>query len=215
MKQYLYGVILAITVCLSLPYLSFSQTVLPADQPEQDACNALPLCGGKFFTPYSYQGTGLVNDLTQTPCGDGEDNSMWLKFSVVNAGQVVFQIIPLDTSDDYDFAVLDVTNTDCSKLSSSDVVRCNFNNNWSGSNALGIVGLSDTGTMTSVADGDTGWSFLAPINALAGHTYFIMINDFGPDANPGPSNGFTIDFSGSTATFQSNAPPAFQSIVKH
>jgi len=75
-KQYLYGVILAITTCLSLPYLSFSQTVLPPDQPEQDACNALPLCGGKFFTPYSYQGQGLVNDLIQTPCGDGEDNSM-------------------------------------------------------------------------------------------------------------------------------------------
>ena len=215
MKQYLYGVILAITVCLSLPYLSFSQTVLPADQPEQDACNALPLCGGKFFTPYSYQGQGLVNDLTQTPCGDGEDNSMWLKFSVVNAGQVVFQIIPLDTSDDYDFAVLDVTDVECNKLSPSNVVRCNFNNNWSGSNPLGIVGLSDTGTMTAVADGDTGWSFLAPITALAGHTYLIMINDFGPDAHPGPSDGFTIDFSGSTATFQSNAPPALQSIVRH
>jgi gliding motility-associated-like protein len=214
-KQYLYGVILAITTCLSLPYLSFSQTVLPPDQPEQDACNALPLCGGKFFTPYSYQGQGLVNDLIQTPCGDGEDNSMWLKFTVVNAGQVVFQIIPLDTSDDYDFAVLDVTDVECTKLSPSNVIRCNFNNNWSGSNALGIVGLSDTGTMTAVADGDTGWSFLAPINALAGHTYLIMINDFGPDISPGPSDGFTIDFSGSTATFQSNAPPALQSIVKH
>jgi gliding motility-associated-like protein len=214
-KRFIYLFILVITACLLLPYLSFSQTVLPPDQPEQDACNALPLCGGKFFTPYSYQGQGLVNDLTQTPCGDGEDNSMWLKFTVVNAGEVVFKIIPLDTSDDYDFAVLDVTNVDCSKLSPSDVVRCNFNNNWPGSNALGIVGLSDTGTMTTVADGDTGWSFLAPINALAGHTYLIMINDFGPDANPGPSDGFTIDFSGSTATFQSNAPPTFQSIVKH
>jgi gliding motility-associated-like protein len=214
-KRFIYLFIFVITACLSLPYLSFSQNILPADQPEQDACNALPLCGGKFFTPYSYQGTGLVNDLDQTPCGDGEDNSMWLKFTVVNAGQVVFQIIPLDTSDDYDFAVLDVTDVDCNKLSSSNVVRCNFNNNWSGSNALGIVGLSDTGTMTAVADGDTGWSFLAPINALAGHTYLIMINDFGPDISPGPSDGFTIDFSGSSATFQSNAPPAFQSIVKH
>jgi gliding motility-associated-like protein len=213
-KQVLYLFIMVITACLSLPYTSFSQTLLPPDQPEQDACNALPLCGGKFFSPYSYQGIGLVSDLTQTPCGDGEDNSMWLKFTVVNAGQVVFQIIPLDTSDDYDFAVLDVTDVECNNLSPSNVVRCNFNNNWPGSNAMGIVGLSDTGTMTAVADGDTGWSFLAPINALAGHTYFIMINNFGPDANPGPSHGFTIDFSGSTATFQSNSPPALQSIVK-
>jgi len=214
-KQYLYGVIIVITACLSFPYMSFSQTVLPVNQPEQDACNALPLCGGQFFTPYSYQGQGLVSDLTQTPCGDGEDNSMWLKVTAANAGQIVFKIIPLDTSDDYDFAVLDVTDVECNKISPSNVIRCNFNNNWPGSNALGIVGLSDTGTMTSVADGVTGWSFLSPINALAGHTYLIMINDFGPDANPGPSDGFTIDFSGSTAIFQSNAPPAFQSIIKH
>lgn len=215
-KKYLYGFILVITACLSLPYLSFSQTILPPDQPEQDACNALPLCGGQFFTPYSYQGIGLVSDLTQTPCGDGEDNSMWLKVTVVNAGQIVFKIIPLDTSDDYDFAVLNVTTVkSCSQLSPSDVVRCNFNNNWPGSNALGIVGLNTTSTLTSVADGATGDSFLAAINASAGETYLIMINDFGPDANPGPSHGFTIDFSGSTATFQSDAPPALQSIVKH
>jgi|GEM_PF-1764577 len=213
-KRFFYLFILVITACLSSPYLSFSQTLLPPDQPEQEACNALPLCGGQFFTPYSYQGEGVVNDLTMTPCGSGEDNVMWLKVTVANAGQIVFQIIPLDTSDDYDFAVLNATNVNCNQLSPSDVVRCNFNNNWPGSNAMGIVGLSDTGTMTTVADGDTGWSFLAPINAVAGQTYLIMINNFGPDATPGPSHGFTIDFTGSTATFQGNAPPALQNIVK-
>ncbi len=214
-KQFFYLFVLVIIACLSSPYLSFSQKLLPPDQPEQDACNALPLCGGQFFTPYSYQGQGLVNDLSQTPCGSGEDNSMWLKVTVANAGQILFRIIPLDTSDDYDFAVLDVTNVNCSQLSPSDVVRCNFNNNWPGSNPMGIVGLSDTGTKTTVGGGDTGWSCLAPRNAVAGQTYLIMINNFGPDATPGPSHGFTIDFTGSTATFQTNAPPALQSNVKH
>jgi len=213
-KRCIYLFVVAITACLSFPCLSFAQTLLPPDQPEQDACNALPLCGGQFTSPYSYQGQGLVNDITTTPCGSGEDNSMWLKVTVANPGQIVFQIIPLDTSDDYDFAVLDVTNAECSNLSPSNVVRCNFNNNWPGSNAMGIVGLGDTGTMTTVVGGDTGWSFLAPINAVAGQTYLIMINNFGPDASPGPSHGFTIDFSGSTATFQSNSPSALQSIIK-
>ena len=214
-KGYLYGFILVITACLSLPCLSFSQTLLPPDQPEQDACNALPLCGGQFFTPYSYQGIGLVSDLPNTPCGSGEDNSMWLKVTVVNAGQIIFKIIPLDTSDDYDFAVLNATNVNCSRLSPSDVVECNFNNNNPGSNALGIVGLDPSSTVTYVQGGAFGQSFLAPINATPGQTYLIMINNFGPDANPGPSHGFTIDFSESTATFQSNAPPGFQNIVKH
>jgi gliding motility-associated-like protein len=214
-KRCIYLFIVAIIACLSLPYGAFSQNILPPNQPEQDACNALPLCGGQFTSPYSYQGQGLVNDLSETPCGDGEDNSMWLKFTVVNAGQVMFKIIPQDTSDDYDFAVLNVTGINCSHLSSADVVRCNFNNNFSGSNALGIVGLDPSSTLTTVADGLTGESFLAPINATPGQTYFIMINNFGSDYDPGPSHGFTIDFTGSTATFQSNAPPALQGIVKH
>src|SRR5580658_1835829 len=106
------------SIFFSLPFLSaglllslhsISQTLLPPNQPEQDACNAISLCGGTFFTPYSYQGQGLVNDLTETPCGLGEDNSMWMKISIASAGSLVFNIIPKDTVDDYDFAVLDIT----------------------------------------------------------------------------------------------------------
>ncbi len=207
--------ITAITACLLMPYVSFSQTILPPDQPEQDACNALSLCGGQFTTPYSYQGVGLVNDLTTTPCGAGEDNSMWLKITVATAGQIIFKIIPIDTVDDYDFAVLNVTNVNCSQLSSSDVVRCNFNNNKSGSNKMGIVGLDPSSTLTEVQSNAYGESFLAPINGEAGQTYFIMISNFGPDATPGPSHGFTIDFTASTAVFQSNQLPALQNVVKH
>src|SRR5271170_2281586 len=123
----------SLCVCVLLVAMSFSlpaisQTLLPPDQPEQDACHALPLCGGKFFTPFSYQGTGLVLDLNQTPCdsdtvGGGEDNSMWIKVTVAGAGILAFKIIPVDTSDDYDFAVLDITHTLCSSLSPPDVVR--------------------------------------------------------------------------------------------
>jgi gliding motility-associated-like protein len=206
--------ITVITACLSLPYVSFSQNVLPPDQPEQDACNALPLCGGKFTSPYSYQGTGTVNDLNTTPCGSGEDNVMFLKVSVVNAGQIIFKIIPQDSTDDYDFAVLNVTGIDCSQISPSDVVECNFNNNEAGSNAGGIVGLDPSSTLTTVIGGAYGNSFLAPINAAAGQTYLVMINNFGPDSMPGPSHGFTIDFTESTATFAGNSPPALQSIVR-
>jgi gliding motility-associated-like protein len=207
-----------LSVALSFPLRSFSQTVLPPDQPEQDACHALPLCGGKFFTPFSYQGTGLVLDLNQTPCdnqpGGGEDNSMWIRVTVAGAGILAFSIIPVDTLDDYDFAVLDVTHTLCSSLSASDVVRCNFNNNEPGSNPLGIVGLSASSNIPFVQADSSGNSFCEAIQATPGQTYLIMINNFGHDSTPGPSSGFTIDFSSSTATFQSNLPPSFQNIVK-
>ena len=203
-----------ILVCLLFSTRSFAQNVLPPNQPEQDACHALTICGGTFSTPYSYQGTGTKTDLSATPCGSGEANSMWIKVTIATAGSIVFSIIPKDPLDDYDFAVVNSTNSLCSSLSSTDVVRCNFNNNFPGSNVNGIVGLASGSSVDDVANGATGQSFLAPIDATAGQTYLIMINNFGHDDLSGPSSGFTIDFSGSTALFEKNALPAFGSIVK-
>jgi gliding motility-associated-like protein len=203
--------LIILTAYLALPFHASTQTLLPPNQPEQDACHALSLCGGKFFTPYSYQGTGRKIDLANTPCASGEDNSMWLKVTVATSGTVAFSIIPKDSMDDYDFAVVDASNADCNNLSPSDVVRCNFNNNNPGSNPKGIVGMTDTGTNAFVQGGDYGTPFIKPISAVAGQVFLVMINNFGHDLTPGPSNGFTIDFSASTATFVADSLPAMQS----
>jgi gliding motility-associated-like protein len=210
-KSHLWGV-LAIIACL-LSIDAFSQTVLLPGQPEQDACHALSLCGGKFYTPYSYQGIGLVNDLPTTPCGGGEGNSMWLKIVVATPGWIAFSIIPNDTVDDYDFAVVDITNKSCDNLSQSDVVRCNFNVNFPGSNPEGIVGMDTSSTLTSVQAGFYGDPFVEAINATAGQTFLIMINNYGQDNTNTPSSGFTIDFSASTATFVPPPGPTLKSIA--
>ncbi len=194
------------TGCLLVSLYSFTQNLLPPNQPEQDACHALSLCGGMFSTPYSYQGVGLVADLTSTPCGSGEANSVWMKITIAADGVLVFNIIPIDTSDDYDFAVLEITKANCNSLALSNVVRCNFNNNYPGSNALGIVGLSINSSVTNVPDGFTGESFCQAIYATAGQSFLILINNFGHDDLTGPSKGFTIDFSASTAKFVENPP---------
>lgn len=208
--------ILAILIAGSLPARVFSQNLLPPGQPEQDACGALTLCGGKFFTPYSYQGPGHKQDLDATPCGgpSPETNSMWMKITIATPGILAFSIIPIDSLDDYDFAVIDASHTLCDKLSSADVVRCNFNVDFPGSNPQGIVGLSDTATNPYVQGGAWGYSFAQAIHVTAGQTYLIMINNYGHDSTQGPSKGFTIDFSASTATFSGNTPPALQGIVK-
>src|SRR6516225_2680084 len=86
-----------VMIILCVMYLSFAdkttaQTIhpLPPDQPEQDACNALHLCGTPCFT-----GTG-----------GGEVNSVWLKVNVLTSGSLVFKIMPVNHDDDYDFAVI-------------------------------------------------------------------------------------------------------------
>jgi gliding motility-associated-like protein len=213
--QRLIWTLLFIIACMLWPCCGFSQqTVLAPNQPEQDACHALSICGGKFFTPYSYQGIGRVADLTNTPCGSGEDNSMWITVTVATAGKIAFQIIPKDTADDYDFAVLDATNISCSNLLPDSVVRCNFNNNLLGSNVKGIVGLSTATTVDYVQSGAYGMSYVAAIDATAGQTFLIMVSNFGHDDNPGPSSGFTIDFSASTATFKDGNLPQLEGVAK-
>lgn len=188
---------------------------LPPDQPEQDACNALLLCGNSFHTPYSYVGHGTKKDLSTTPCevsfgsSTGEGNDMWLRLEVSTAGTIVFEITPSNYLDDYDWAVLNITNGNCNSLSPSQVVRCNFNQNAQVTNN-GITGLNMTSTETGVAAGTIGHNYCKYISAQAGDVYLIMINNFGYNGNP--SSGFTINFSGSTATFNNANPPTLNSI---
>lgn len=184
--------------------------LLPPNQPEQDACGALVICGNGFSSPYSYDGTGVSPDMPTTPCNGGEDNAMWLKLVITSPGVLVFTITPQLTTDDYDFAVINGTGKSCSALSYSDVVRCNFNRNVPVTNN-GIVGLSTApGLPTSVPANTPGQNYVSKIDALAGQTYYIMINNFGVGGTP--TSGFSIDFTGSTAVFNDQVPPKFKKI---
>lgn len=185
-----------------------SAQLLPPNQPEQDACQALQICGTTFTSPYGYQGIGLVSDLTGTPCGGGEGNSMWLRLEITSPGILVFTVAPLTPTDDYDMAVVDITSTGCSGFTSANVIRCNFNNNAPVYNS-GIIGLNTTSTINFVTAGTTGSSYLQQINANAGDVYLIMVNNFGTGPIYAPLSGFTIDFTGSTAVFNQPPPPKF------
>jgi len=193
--------------------------LLPPNRSEQDACHALEICGNKFTTLYSYQGNGLVWDLSNSPCatqtgfppGAGEDNAVWLKLKIVSSGSIVFKVTPVTHTDDYDWAVLNITNKSCSNLSSSDVVRCNYNNNYDSAIYYGITGLDYISTSTGTGAGVSGGHFLKKIDAVAGQVYLVMINNFGTGGN-NLGSGFTIDFTGSTAVFNNNTPPKFQSV---
>ncbi len=189
---------------------------LPPNQPEQDACNALQLCNNSFYTPYSYTGTGKKLDLDTTPCfsqpGGGEKNSVWLQIHIATAGNLVFKIKPVDPDDDYDFAVLNITGKNCSSLTLNEVVRCNYNSNLRGSNMNGEIGLSDTGRTLYAQSGAFGGSFCQAVFARSNEVYLIMVNNFGNYVGGGPSKGFTIDFTGSTATFYNTDTPELKSI---
>jgi len=224
MKNFMRILYLLLTALLfTYPAGRAGAQLLPLNQPEQDACNALIICGNGFTSPYSYQGNGLVSDLPVTPCsssgglpsGAGESNAVWLRLNIISSGVIVFTITPLNVTDDYDWAVVNITGKSCSNLSAGDVVRCNFNNNQNPTPTSGITGLNMTSLETSAAAGITGHNFLRRIDAVAGQSYLIMINNFGSGFSGNDlGSGFTIDFSGSTAAFNDQVPPRLQSVNK-
>lgn len=195
---------------------AWSQNTLPPNQPEQSSCNPLVICGPTFTSPYSYQGYGLVNDLTNTPCAGGEANSVWLKLEINTPGTIVFTLTPIVPTDDYDMAIVDATNVACDALTTANVIRCNYNNNSPGSNVNGTIGLNATSLLNFVMGGTFGNSFLQQINAAAGDVYLIMLNNFGYYTGTGGlGGGFTIDFTGSTATFNQPTRPAITQVVPY
>ena len=187
--------------------------LLPPDQPEQDACNAVLLCSNSFYTPYSYSGVGSDSDLTSLPCSGTEMNSVWIRLNITSSGKMVFKIMPVDTANDYDFAVVNCTQTTCDNIKPTDVVRCNFNSNNPGSNVGGVIGLSLNSNTPYVENGTIGNSFCQAIDAVRGESYLVMINNFGNYITPQTGvSGFTIDFTGSTAVFNNATPPEINNI---
>lgn len=190
------------TIVVLLVSLSSRAQQYPPNQPEQDPCGALPICGGSFTTPYSYSGIGQYNHMSQGAggCYD-ESDAVWLKIEVATAGDVMFTINPTIPTNDYDFTVFDMTNTACADLSYAQMIRCN-------GSQYGFTGLSPSGSGTYSPPGPFP-AFNIPIAANAGDIFYILINNW---TTVGVA-GFTIDFAGSTATFVSGPTPEFGSIV--
>lgn len=178
---------------------------LPAGQPEQDACDALNICG-TFYTPYSYTGYGNLQEVSYAlnDCYQ-ESNSVWFRLEVVTAGDIVFTLTPVNTMDDYDFSIYDITNATCSTLNGNKI-RCispDIN-----SSPGGLTGLNYTSTATTSGPG-FGVPFGQFISANAGDVFLICVDNF----NTFNVAGFTLDLSGSTATFVGQGNPIIDSIA--
>jgi gliding motility-associated-like protein len=210
-KKFLYYLWLC---CLLLlwPGASYAQK-LPPLQPEQDRCGALTLCGGHFYTPYSYQGYGRLKEQQQLNTGNvltsiccDETHTVWFRIEIATAGNMVLTITPVNSSNDYDFTIYNLTTTTCDGPQTDEMrVRCN-GNTVSGSN--GQVGLNYTSTETYVPAGRIGYGFLQYLEVKAGEVYYLLIDNY-----TGSGDGFSIDFTGSTAGFKSDGVPVYENIV--
>jgi gliding motility-associated-like protein len=182
--------------------------VMPAPT-DQDCLGAIPLCFDNYYTSTSYSGTGnypgeiSTSGSCPTNCLlSGEKNDVWYTFTAQTNGTVAFLIDPNNNSDDYDWAVYNLTNHNCEDIYSvpSIMVSCNYS---ADDGATGPNGGSSI-TCGSASAG----AYNAAIPVSAGQTYVVNVSNYSST-----NYGYEIDFGNSTAQIVDNSEPFLQNIV--
>ena len=115
---------------------------------------AIPVCQDIYVEENSYSGDGNYNnEIYEAPvcdnacpgsCLAGEVNSVWYIWTVQVGGILRLTIDPVDDSDDYDWAVYDLTDLRCSDIYTSYPLM------QKSCNAYGVTGFNgNTGISTS------------------------------------------------------------------
>jgi hypothetical protein len=171
--------------------------------PEQDCSNAIMVCQPTFSVVNSYLGEGVILENINSSClGAGEKNSVWYTLSTNSGGSVQFLITPNNLSDDYDYALYDITSNNCNDINSGllQPIRCNF------SAAAGVTGLSASASNTS--EPASGSQYSSVLNTITGKTYVLIISNYSIS-----SFGYVLDFSTSTAGIYTGAASSLHDVV--
>lgn len=198
-------------ILLLTPVFAFSQT--PTNQ---DCLDAIPVCQYTYNQINSYQDQGnyyneipdYTGALSDNNCPnncllDGELNDVWYIFTVQTTGNLNFTITPNSSSDDYDWALYNLTSANCSDIlnnNSSVQVSCNF------CGTGGSTGISTSGS-GNCQPGNTCTNFNSSLPVTAGQTYVLNVSNFSST-----QSGYLLDFTPSTASIFDNIPPVFQSV---
>ncbi|WP_339889719.1 T9SS type B sorting domain-containing protein [uncultured Flavobacterium sp.] len=170
-------------------FLVLSFTIFGQNLPN-DCQNYIQACDNQSVS-YNVSGAGVQEIIPQS-CQSQENNSLWLRVTIEQAGTLGFTLIPNsnDINEDYDFWVFG-PNSDCGNLGSS--IRCSTTNPLAANQHNNYTGMNASSTDISEGPGADGNSFVKQLDVLAGESYFIVID------RPVGSSPFTLNWSG-TAT---------------
>lgn len=180
-----------------------TSSLLLAQQPEQDCVNSIPVCQNTFAQQNSYSGPGNntaeINPTTSC-LGGGELNSVWYTMTIQADGFLNFSITPNNPTDDYDWAVFNLSNATCEDIYDNPAleVSCNFSGN-TGNN--GITGPNGQTSGTGSAQNEE------EIPVFAGETYMINVSNFSST-----QSGYTLDLTNSSAAIYDDVPPVIANI---
>jgi hypothetical protein len=187
----------------------------------QDCLGAIPVCQNIYVEENSYSGSGnYPNEIYNTPgdctndcpgsCLDGEQNSVWYVFTVQQAGLLRLDIDPLNSGDDYDWAVYDISALRCDDIYSQYSVMQKSCNAY-GQAPNGNTGISSPNGGTSHCNhcGGSGTSLWnRDLSVLEGRTYVLVVENWS-----GSNGGYTLDFSGSTAVIFDDVVPELEAVL--
>jgi hypothetical protein len=177
-----------------------------------DCEGAIVLCGGVYTEETAPPGTGNIYEFTGG-CNNGtETMSLWYTFTAQEAGTISFVLDPADDLDDYDWGLFDITTGGCAGIvaqdGSSPEVGCNAFGSVNGINGPTGVSSANGGTGTSNGPGDlNGPAFNADIQAVAGQIFALVVMNWSNS-----QNGYSIDFTQSTASIYDNIVPEFLAV---
>ncbi|MFH1321193.1 MAG: gliding motility-associated C-terminal domain-containing protein [Bacteroidota bacterium] len=181
-----------LTIIFELETLnSFAQTPT-----EQDCLGAIAICQNSYSESNAWTNTGNYPNEIDTVLSclkSGERNDVWYTFVVQTSGNLCFTITPNTASDDYDWAVFNLTSANCSDIAtnSSLEVSCNY--------------APDPGP--TGPNGQAGNQNEPCIIVNAGEIYVINVSQFSVSLD-----GYTVDFSASTATIYDDVDPYISSV---
>ena len=166
----------------------------------KDCSTALELCDTTPLHIDPGTGVGIIDAGIENTCVFQEYNSMWVKWTVMESGIISFVLYPDSALQDLDFVVFQAGSDDV--CNDKIPVRCMAAGANVGQppqqwlNCSGATGLALGNTDAEEPAGCSSASnnFLAPIDALAGEQYILMINEFSDSGF-----GYTLSFTGTAS----------------
>ncbi|GAB4093948.1 T9SS type B sorting domain-containing protein [Flaviaesturariibacter terrae] len=172
--------------------------------PGQNPATAFPVCGTSTFAQSTVPQCG-GRSVGYQHCGaDLSDlNPFWYKFTCYQSGTLAFVITPDNISDDYDWALYDVTGRNVADVYTD--AGLTIADNWSADG--GTTGCSPAGTQQYVCDGPGKPRFSRMPDLEQGHNYLLLVSHF-----TRTTVGYALSFGGGSAVITDTTPPRLKAI---
>jgi len=142
---------------LTIPVICLLETPLVLAQPTfQDCLGAIPVCSSTITSSGIITGTGNVpneiNPLTSCLL-TGERNDSWYLITIGNSGQLRFSIIPNNLTENYNWAIYDLSSSTCGAIFTNPAleVECNYSAIAGITGANGLPGAQNHPTIPVTA----------------------------------------------------------------